>query len=85
MQRSEEIIDRFIAFNRFKNVSFQFKVMWSEKFNQYMIITEEKIIFDDGIEYLAEELACIKVFSDSMLKAQHAARKVFGAELKILG
>lgn len=84
MQRSEEIIDRFIAFNRFKNVSFQFKVMWSEKFNQYMIITEEKIIFDDGVEYFAEELACIKDFSDSMLRAQHAARKVFGADLKIL-
>lgn len=84
MKKSEIIIGRYIAFNRFKDSSLEFKVAWSERLNLYVVITEEKIIFADGVEYFIKELATIKGFTDSMLVAQHTARQVFGEDLIVL-
>ena len=84
-QKNKSEILKYPAFQRFRNTELQLVFMWSDKLNQYMVLTEDGIYFQDGIVYPVQELACIKGFSDSMLKAQHAARKVFGAELKILG
>ena len=84
MQKREDILARFMAFNRFIDTEIDLSLLYSKKLDHFFIVTEDKIYFDDGVEYLVEELASIKGFSDSMLKFQHAGRKVFGDEIKVL-
>ena len=76
---------KYPAFQQFNNTNQEFTVLWSETLQQYMVITEKEIYFQDGIIYPVKELASLKGFSDSMLQMQHTARQVFGAEVKILG
>ncbi len=85
MQTAKEILDRFIVFNQFKNTALEFKVVWSERLSLYMVITEEEIIFQDGVSYSLEELSKLGIISDQMLEIYHAAKKIFISDLKLVG
>jgi hypothetical protein len=81
----DEILDRFMVFNRFKDADFEFRLMYSATLGHYFVVTEKEIIFDDGVIYKVKELALLMGFSDSELKFQHTGRQVFGDEVRILG
>lgn len=83
MQTKKNIIKKYLAFHRFINSDMEYRLFYSEVLNRYMVITENKIFFDDGVEYEAEELACIKDIPVSMLVTIHSAKKIFGEEVKI--
>ena len=55
----DEILDRYLVFSRFKGSTIPFEVIYSDYLSKYAVVTEDRILFEDGISYAAEELGVI--------------------------
>jgi hypothetical protein len=82
----DEILDRYLVFSRFKGSTIPFEVIYSDYLSKYAVVTEDEILFDDGMSYTAEELGSMlkkTKLSKNEVGFIHASRHFF-ADIKVI-